>query len=68
MLATAPWSVLLVAGVLLEVLGRLRPNRVSTLNRAVAMIERRVSGRVVLILLWALVGFHLFARYTIPHS
>jgi len=33
-------------GVLLEVLGRLRPNRVSTLNER-AMIERRVSGRVV---------------------
>jgi len=67
MLATALWSVLLVAGVLLEVSVGFAQSGVY-LNRAVAMIERRVSGRVVLILLWALVGFHLFARYTIPHS
>jgi len=64
---TAIWLAPLAAGLLIEVLGRLRPRRVATLDRAVAMIERRVAGRAVLILFWIFVGFHLFARYTVPH-
>lgn len=66
MVGTAFWLALLAAGALVEVLGRLRPNRVSTLNRAAAMIEKRITGRAILILLWVFVGFHLFARYTVP--
>lgn len=62
------WLALLVAGAIIEILGRLRPKRVSTLNRAVAIIERRVTGRAILILLWVFVGLHLFVRYTVPHS
>lgn len=66
MAVTAIWLALLAIGILIEVLGRLRPSRVSTLDRAAAMIERRITGRVILILLWIFVGFHLFARYTVP--
>jgi len=55
--------VLLVAGVLLEVLGRLRPNRCLPLTER-CMIERRSQWRVSYLAM-ALVGFHLFARYTI---
>lgn len=67
MVGTALWWALLAAAVLVEVFGRLRPNRVSTLGRAGTVMSRRVSGRAVLVLLWIFVGIHLFARYTIPH-
>lgn len=66
--ASALWIALLVAGALVEVLGRLYPNRVSTLKRVMSVLERRIGGRALLIALWLFVGFHLFARYTIPHS
>jgi hypothetical protein len=66
--ATAIWISLLVVAALIEVLGRLRPTSVSTLSQATSMMARRISGRIVLILFWVFVGFHLFARYTIPHG
>ncbi|MGD0852108.1 MAG: DUF6186 family protein [Acidimicrobiales bacterium] len=66
--ASTIWLLLLVACALIEVLGRLRPARVSTLSRATSMVARRTSGRVLLILLWVFVGFHLFTRYTVPHG
>jgi hypothetical protein len=66
--ASAIWIALLVASVLIEVLGRLRPTRVSTLSRAASVMASRTSGRATLILLWIFVGFHLFARYTVPHG
>jgi hypothetical protein len=68
MFVTAIWIALLIEGFLIEIVGRLRPNRVSTFNRAAAMIERRTAGRAMLILLWVFIGFHLFARYTIPRK
>ena len=64
--ATVIWLALLVAVVFFEVLGRLRPTGVSALNRAASMLARRISGRALLALLWVFIGFHLFARYTIP--
>jgi hypothetical protein len=64
--ATALWVAILVAGIAIEVLARMRPNRVATLSRATSVVARRLSGRVILIALWIFVGFHLFARYTIP--
>jgi hypothetical protein len=67
MFVTGVWYALLAVGVAIEVLGRRRPNRVSTLNRAAALLETRIAGRAILILLWIFVGFHLFARYTVPH-
>jgi hypothetical protein len=68
MLVTGIWFAFLVAGALIEALGWLRPNRVSTIHRAVAKIEDRIAGRAVLILLWVFIGFHLFVRDTVPHS
>jgi hypothetical protein len=67
MVGTTLWLALLAAAVLIEVLGRRRPNRVSSLGRAAAIMERRITGRVVLIVVWVFIGFHLFARYTVPH-
>jgi hypothetical protein len=66
MLATIGWITLLGAGVLIEVLSRLRLTRTPTLVRACALLATSLPGRVILILLWAFVGLHLFARYTIP--
>jgi hypothetical protein len=66
MLATIGWTALLGAGVLIEVLSRLRLTRTPSLVRASALLATSLPGRVILILLWAFVGLHLFARYTIP--
>lgn len=65
--ASALWLALLVAAVLIEFVGRRRPHRVSTLSRATSMAAERIPGRVLLIAFWIFVGFHLFARYTVPH-
>jgi hypothetical protein len=65
--ATALWLVVLIAGAFIELVGRLRPNSVATLRRAVSMGAEHTSVRVLLILFWLFVGFHLFARYTLPH-
>jgi hypothetical protein len=67
MVVTGIWIALLIVAVLVEILGRLRPSRVATFNRATAIIESRVSGRVLLLLAWIFVGVHLFVRYTVPH-
>ena len=68
MLVTGIWCALFMVGVLIDTAGRLRPDGVATFDRATAIIESRITGRAILILLWVFVGFHLFARYTVPHS
>jgi hypothetical protein len=65
--ATAIWLAPLAAGVLIEILGRFQPRRISTIARALAVIERQLSGRAALIVFWIFVGFHLFSRYTVQH-
>ena len=66
--ASAIWIALLIAAVIVEVLGRRFPTRVSTLRRTLSMVARQIPGRAILMLLWVFVGFHLFARYTVPHG
>jgi hypothetical protein len=65
--ATALWLGLLALGVLIELVGRLCPSRVASLRRAASLGAEHISGRVILIVFWLFVGFHLFARYTLPH-
>lgn len=65
MYATVGWLALLGASVLIEVLARLGRTRTPTLAQLGAALASRIPGRVLLILLWLFVGFHLFARYTI---
>jgi hypothetical protein len=65
--ASALWTALLVVGVLIEIVGRIRPGNVSNLSRAASMAAARIPGRLMLIAFWLFVGFHLFARYTVPH-
>jgi hypothetical protein len=66
MSAAAIWWALLGAAVLIEVVARFRPARVSTLDQAAALVAGRIPGRVILMAFWVFVGVHLFARYTIP--
>ncbi|MGA7836207.1 MAG: hypothetical protein WCA31_13460 [Acidimicrobiales bacterium] len=66
--ATIAWVALLVAGALVELMARLHPRRVSSLERTGARLATHVAGRALLWALWIFVGLHLFARYTMPHS
>jgi hypothetical protein len=66
-IASALWLALLTAGVLIELVGRLRPNGVASLRRAASLGVEHITGRVLLIVFWLFVGFHLFTRYTLPH-
>ena len=68
MLGTILWVALLALCMLIELVGRLHPERVSTLSRAASLLATRIPGRVLLALLWMFVGLHLFARYTVPRS
>jgi hypothetical protein len=65
--ATALWLGLLTMGVLIELVGRLRPSSVSSLRRAASLGAEHITGRVILIVFWLFVGLHLFTRYTLPH-
>jgi hypothetical protein len=66
MLVTALWITLLVLAVLTDVVGRRRSTGVATLSQALNFVVRRVPGRVILVIVWIFIGFHLFSRYTIP--
>jgi hypothetical protein len=66
MYATVGWILLLVACGLVELLARRPQSRTSTLSQFGALIASRMSGRVLLTILWIFVGVHLFTRYTIP--
>jgi hypothetical protein len=62
------WFVLFGASVATETLARLVPARFATLADLASRAASRRLGRLLLILFWAFVGVHLFARYTIPHG
>jgi hypothetical protein len=66
MFANIAWIVLLVAVVLTMFFARVSDAGPATLTKAGDAVATRVSGRVILILLWIFVGVHLFTRYTVP--
>lgn len=55
------WVALLLAPVALELTGRR-----SSPTRVLAGVARRFPARLVLLAMWAYIGWHLFARYTVP--
>jgi hypothetical protein len=65
MYGTIAWLVLLGAAAALESVGRSTGSFV-TPSALVGKLSRRLPGRIVVVILWAFVGWHLFARYTIP--
>ncbi len=68
MIGDVLWFALLGVGVALEVLARLVPARVATLAQLASGVASRRLGRLLLVLFWAFVGVHLFARYTLPRG
>jgi hypothetical protein len=66
MIGTIAWLILLGACVVIELLARRYPTKISTLSLFGATLSSQWVARVILVLFWVFVGVHLFARYTIP--
>ena len=66
MAITILWLALLGLGVLWELRCHRSDARWVSLSAIARRVWGRPGGRVVLIALWAFVGWHLFARYTLP--
>jgi hypothetical protein len=67
MIVTIAWIALLAAGLVLEIGSHMGRRPWTSLARMVAGIGRGVPGRLVLVAVWGLVGWHFFSRYTVPH-
>jgi hypothetical protein len=63
---TGVWLALLAVALGWEAYCRLADRGWVSLHLIGAAVGRRRTGRLVLVLLWAFVGWHLFARYTLP--
>jgi hypothetical protein len=63
-LGTLGWIAFLAALVVLEIIDR-STHRVVGPSRLAQLLARRAPGRWALAVIWAFVGLHLFARYTI---
>ena len=64
---TIVWIVLLAAGVVWEIACLLSRGRWTSLTSLGQTAANRLPGKIVLIGIWAFIGWHLFARYTLPH-
>jgi hypothetical protein len=60
------WLALLAAGLMWELYCNLVDRRWVSLTRVGVVIGRSRAGRLLLVAAWAFVGWHLFARYTLP--
>lgn len=66
MAVTIAWLVLAASGIVYEVWCHLSGRRSMSLSGIGWALWGRLPGRLVLIGLWAFVGWHVFARYTLP--
>ena len=66
MIGTLAWFSLAGAAVALECAGRASHGRWPDLVSIASAAWSRPIGRLVLITAWTFVGWHLFARYTVP--
>ena len=66
MAVTILWMVLAAAAILWEVVCHRSDGRWTSLTDLGARLGGRLPGRIVLIGIWAFVGWHVFARYTLP--
>jgi len=64
---TIVWLVLLTSGVIWEIVCHLSHGRWTSLTAIVRAVGNRLPGKLILIGIWAFIGWHLFARYTLPH-
>jgi hypothetical protein len=62
----AVWVALLVLLLTWEFVCRRHPSRWTSLAGLGARLWGSVTGRAALLLVWAFVGWHVFARYTVP--
>jgi TRAP-type C4-dicarboxylate transport system permease small subunit len=65
MAVTILW-IMLAAAILWEVVCRRSGGRWTSLADLGARLGGRLPGVLVLIAIWAFVGWHVFARYTLP--
>ena len=65
-IVTVAWLVALSAGLAWELCCRQRPGRWASLATVSSWMWQRRGGRVVLVAIWAFVGWHFFSRYTVP--
>jgi hypothetical protein len=68
MIGTLLWVAIGVLGVAWGLAARFGLTSWPGLGRVFGRIGARRTGRVVLLLVWAFLGVHVFARYTIPHA
>jgi hypothetical protein len=66
-IVTAIWWVLIVAGLALEIVARIRPQVIAPLSRVGARLAGTVPLRMALWAGWIFIGLHLFTRDTLPH-
>ncbi len=66
MVATVVWLSLVAIGVAWEVRCRRPGSPWTSLSELGVRIGSGRLGRIVLLVLWAFVGWHVFARYTVP--
>jgi hypothetical protein len=67
MIVTGLWIALLATGVGLEVYRVGRHARYASLRGVIASLGTGRVGRLLPVLIWGWVGWHVFARYTVPH-
>lgn len=65
MVATVAWLAILVAALAWEAVGHSTSGWV-TLTTMAARLWRNPLGRIAFVAIWAFVGWHVFARYTVP--
>jgi hypothetical protein len=66
MVVTVVWLGLMAASAAWEVRCRRPGSRWTSLSELGARMGRGLPGRIALLALWAFIGWHVFARYTIP--
>ena len=66
MAATVTWLALALAAIAWEISCRAAAPRWTSLTVMGSALWGRLPGRLALIALWAFVGWHIFARYTLP--
>ena len=65
MAITIAWLVLLAAGAVWEIACHRSHGRWTSLTVLGTVVGSRLPGSLVLIGIWAFLGWHLFARYTL---
>ncbi len=66
MAVTATWLVVLVAAVAWEILCHRPGSRWTSLSEIGARLSGTRPGRLLLVAGWGFIGWHVFARYTLP--